>query len=402
MKASGASWICCQLGAREHFAVPRALHRAGKLGQFITDAWAPPRGPWGRLGRLGQRYHDDLENAPVDALTPSLVAHELRWRLQGHRDWDHIIARNTWFQSSAARLLRDAPGGGPTIVFAHSYAALATFREAKRRGWITVLGQIDPGAEHYAIEERLTKARPAFRSSATTPPAAYFDNWREECGSADRIVVNSPWSREALVRAGVPEHKITIVALPYEPPAGAPAFTRQLPDAFSSARPLRVVFVGTASVTKGVPELLEAMEVLHGLPIELQLVGESVMTVPDRFAADPRISWVGPVDRDAVMNYYRSSDVLVFPSHSDGFGMAQVEAQAWGLPIIASRHCGPVVRDEETGLLVREVTAAALAAALRRVIESPALLARFSAQARVQPVATLATLAEGLIALEPA
>lgn len=401
MNAAGESWICCQLGAREHFAVPRALYRAGKLRQLIIDAWAP-WSRWGGVGRLGQRYHADLEAAPVEALTGALLGHELLWRLQGKRDWNHIIARNAWFQSSAARLLHDAPGGGKTMVFAHSYAALEIFRQAKRRGWVSVLGQIDAGMEHYAIEDRLTKARAEFRSTATAPPAGYFDQWRQECDLADRIVVNSPWSREALIRAGVPEQKITIVALPYELPAGAQSFTRAFADSFSFKRPLRALFVGTASVTKGVPELLEAMEVLQGLPIELQLVGECMMTLPDRFAADPRISVVGPVDRDAVMEYYRSSDVLVFPSHSDGFGMAQVEAQAWGLPIIASRHCGPVVRDEETGILVGDITSDALAGALRRVIESPALLARFSEQARAQPVATLATLAEGLIALEPA
>ena len=399
---SDVRWVCCQLGAREHYAVPRALHRAGRLAQLITDAWAPSSGRRRRTGRLGQRYHADLETAPVEALTGSLLGHELLWRLQGKRDWDHMIARNAWFQSSAARRLRDAPGGGPTMVFAHSYAALAIFRDAGRRGWMRVLGQIDPGPEHYAIVERLTKGSAAFPSPASIPPPAYFDHWREECGLADRIVVNSSWSRDALMRAGVPEQKITIVSLPYEPPAGAPSFTRTFPARFSPERPLRALFVGTASVTKGVPELLEAVDMLQGLPLELRLVGERAFTVPDRLAAHPRIHWVGPVDRDAVMEYYRSSDVLVFPSHSDGFGMAQVEAQAWGLPIIASRHCGAVVRDEETGLVVRDVSADALAAALRRMIESPGLLARFSERARARPMATLATLAEGLIALEPA
>ena len=38
------SWICCQVGAREHYAVPRALHRAGALHALVTDAWADPPG----------------------------------------------------------------------------------------------------------------------------------------------------------------------------------------------------------------------------------------------------------------------------------------------------------------------------------------------------------------------
>lgn len=398
---AAAAWVCCQLGAREHYAVPRALQRAGRLAHLVTDAWVPPAS-WLALGRLGQRYHDDLADLPVTSLTQSLIAHELLWRVQRRRDWDYFIARNSWFQENAAARLPAGLDGGRTIIFAHSYAAAGIFREARRRQWTTVLGQIDPGPEHYAIQERLTSARPEYRSSAAAPPARYFEEWRQECELADAIVVNSPWSREALMRAGVSERKITIVGLPYEAPPGAPVFARAYPHAFSDQRPLRVLFVGTASITKGVPELLESIELLDGLPFELRLVGDRAMTVPDRFAADPRIRWVGPVDRNSVMEYYRSSDVLIFPSHSDGFGMAQIEAQAWGLPIIASRHCGKVVRDDETGIVLRDVSAGELAESLRRVIESPGLLARFSERSRVQPVATLATLADGLAALERA
>jgi glycosyltransferase involved in cell wall biosynthesis len=146
-----------------------------------------------------------------------------------------------------------------------------------------------------------------------------------------------------------------------------------------------------------VPELLESIEQLDGLPIELRLVGDRAITVPDRFGARPNIQWVGPVDRDTVMEYYRSSDVLVFPSHSDGYGMAQIEAQAWALPIIASTHCGAVVRDGETGILLGEISSNAVAAALRRVID---LLARYSQNARRFPAATMTTLADGLAALE--
>ncbi len=33
-------WICSQIGAREHYAIPRVLHRAGKLEFLYTDLWA--------------------------------------------------------------------------------------------------------------------------------------------------------------------------------------------------------------------------------------------------------------------------------------------------------------------------------------------------------------------------
>jgi glycosyltransferase involved in cell wall biosynthesis len=57
--------------------------------------------------------------------------------------------------------------------------------------------------------------------------------------------------------------------------------------------------------------------------------------------------------------------------------MAQVEALEWRLPIIASRSSGRVVRDGVNGLLLPEVSATAIAAAIRQVLD-PAVLARLS------------------------
>ena len=49
-------------------------------------------------------------------------------------------------------------------------------------------------------------------------PPEYWGSWREECKLADRIVVNSEWSREGLVRGGVPGEKISVIPLAYEAP----------------------------------------------------------------------------------------------------------------------------------------------------------------------------------------
>ena len=168
----------------------------------------------------------------------------------------------------------------------------------------------------------------------------------------------------------------------------------------TSQRPLRVLFVGTASVAKGVADLLLAFECLGDAPIELQIVGDRAMTVPERFLHHPRIRWVGRVDRAGVMEHYRAGDLLIFPSHSDGFGMAQIEAQGWGLPIVASRNCGRVVRDGETGLVLDEVTPAAIAAALRRVLSEPQTLERFARRSESAAAPGIDALAAGLIALE--
>jgi glycosyltransferase involved in cell wall biosynthesis len=401
-----SSWICCQLGAREHYVVPRALHQAGRLAQLITDAWSEPRTIDASIAaavstRFAQRFHPDLAGATVRAPSRSLIAHEIQWRLQRRQGWDLFMARNQWFQSEVSAMLPAMPAGRKTMLFAHSYSAEAIFVEAKRRGWTTILGQIDPGPEHVLTQQRLAANRPEFGPAPEAPPVDYFDTWRHECELADWIVVNSDWSRESLVRAGVDEGKLTTFALPYEPEQ-ADAVTREYPPVFSEQRPLRVLFVGTASVAKGVADLLLAFDRLEDAPIELSIVGDRAMEVPDRFLHHPRVHWLGRVDRMTVMQHYRTSDVLMFPSHSDGFGMAQVEAQSWCLPVVASRHCGRVVRDGETGLLLDEVSPLAISAALRRLMSEPQTLARFAHAARSAAVPGIDSLAAGLCALENA
>lgn len=396
-------WICCHLGAREHYAIPRALHRDGRLRALITDVWVPPGSGLAvltprSLKRLGERYHPDLAAADVRAFSTSFLVHEASSRLLGRRNWAAIMARNSWFQARALRALRERGDAAPMTVFAHSYSALELFREARSRGWKTVMGQIDPGVEHFRMTAAIESRRPDFASMFAPPPAKYLDDWRAECELADAIIVNSDWSREALVRAGVSPRKLRIIPLTYEPEFDAAGWRREYPRQFTAARPLRALFVGTAVAMKGVPELLEAVASLDDIPVELRLVGERAMRVPDRYASHPRIIWQGPVSRRDVMEYYRASDILVFPSHSDGFGMAQVEAQAWGLPIVASRFCGAVVRDGVNGVMLDEVSAPSIAGALRQAAANPSWLAGLSSHSRVDSVG-LGQLSESLAAL---
>ncbi|MFM7180232.1 MAG: hypothetical protein ACKO2G_02020, partial [Verrucomicrobiales bacterium] len=58
---------CAQIGARDHYAIPRALHNCGALAGMVTDFWWP----WLRPGhlpslrRLTGRSHPELNGAQV-------------------------------------------------------------------------------------------------------------------------------------------------------------------------------------------------------------------------------------------------------------------------------------------------------------------------------------------------
>jgi glycosyltransferase involved in cell wall biosynthesis len=372
---------------------------------MVTDAWMRPGNPIAHVPidsvrRLAERFHPDLESAVVHDLTLSLLAQEVEWRLQRRKDWDVLMARNAWFQREAALAIDrvEAPVENPVAVFAHSYSARAVLLAAKRRGWTTVLGQIDPGEEHFTIARRLADASPQFGPAPPAPPADYFAAWREECALADHIVVNSEWSRTAIVKAGIPSGKLRVLPLAYESAAAPPA-PRTYPERFTPERPLRLLFVGSVSVVKGMPELIEAMSMLRDLPVTLRIVGALSMAVPAEVNRWSAVEFAGPAPRSEIDGFYASSDVLMFPTHSDGFGMVQIEAQGHGLPIVASTHCGRVVEDGVTGVLLPDVTASSIVQAVQRLLNEPGMLTALSRQAARAERSTLAPMGEALMDL---
>lgn len=380
-----SKWICCQLGAREHYAIPRILHQAGELAHLLTDAWLLPQSainllPKPFLAHLRERFHADLTQASVRAFTGSSIRFELAQRIQKTSEWERIIARNCWFQKQAVQLLdaiaprfNDRP-----ILFSYSYTALELFRYAKSKGWYTILGQIDPGPVHYDLILAEHARYPNYLSNWQPPGAHYWASWREECSLADRIIVNSLWSSQALQQAGIPANKIDIIPLAYQPPQQADDFSRAYPAAFSTERPLRVLFLGQVSVAKGIAALLEAAKLLHDQPIEFWLVGAQFIPKPQQSLK--QIQWIGSVPRSATATYYQQADVFLFPTLSDGFGLTQLEAKAWKLPIIASRFCGEVVKDKVNGLILPEVTGQVIAEALQYCLENPRQLEAFAQQ----------------------
>lgn len=397
-------WICCQLGAREHYAIPRALHRSGQLACLITDAWVPPQSLWGLVPLaaaqgLRDRYHPDLVNAAVASSTGSLMGFEIGQRLRRSGAWDRMIARNHWFQQRVIHQLialqARHPFQTPPILFIYSYAALDILRYAKSQGWYTVLGQIDPGPIEEAIVIQEQQRHPDLATWQPVPPA-YWENWQAECGLADRILVNSDWSRQALQQAGIAAAKITVLPLVYDPPATAQNFQRTYPTAFSTQRPLRVLFLGQAILRKGIAALLAAAAQLEQAPIEFWIVGRSEI-VPT--ATPANIRWIGPVPRSATATYYQQADVFLFPTLSDGFGLTQLEAQAWKLPLIASPFCGAVVQEGVNGRLLPEVSGNAIATILQDCLRHPEQLTLFSQQSHPAAPHRLESLSQKLLEL---
>jgi len=380
-----SNWICCQIGAREHYAIPRALQTRGQLAYLITDAWVSASSSLKYLpqNRLQERFHPALSSANVKAFNAALIGFEFVQKLQQHQEWETIIARNQWFQQQTITTLQQlAPSFKQTpILFSYSYAALELFRFAKRRGWLTVLGQIDPGVFEEKIVTELHTEYSQYATNWQPAPLNYWQSWQEECELADVIMVNSQWSRQLLEKTGVDSHKLHLIPLVYTLSPITENWSRSYPAEFNPQRPLRVLFLGQVILRKGIAALLEAITLLEGYPIEFWIVGPQPITISPDFQHHNQIHWVGQVNRSETTHCYQLADVFIFPTHSDGFGLTQLEAQAWQLPIIASSFCGEVVKNDLNGLLLSEISGTAIAESLLYCFYNPQQLTNFSQQA---------------------
>jgi glycosyltransferase involved in cell wall biosynthesis len=378
------TWICCQLGAREHYAVPRALLVNGLLGEFFTDLWIRPGTllhTWKKS--LTGRFHPGLAGAHVKAPNAAALTFEFKASLARENGWKLISRRNRWFQQHAVTELSRTSTNGNHTVFAYSYAAEEIFKFAKARGWRTVLGQIDPGPAEERIVTDLDKTTAIKHKHWEPAPAEYWKAWRNECALADQIVVNSDWSRDALLGEGIAAKKIRVIPVAYESSTDAGSLHRLYPRAFSSERPLRVLFLGQINLRKGVGHLLDAIELLAGENVEFWFVGPTQIDVPQSLKLHPQVRWFGVAPRVEVASYYRDADVFIFPTLSDGFGLTQLEAQSWKLPVIASRYCGDVVHDGFNGVILEEVSGRVIADALLGLLRSPEPLSAMSVRSGV-------------------
>jgi len=399
-------WICCQVGAREHYAVPRALFRLGTLEYLLTDGWVPPGSFLTKLcsreSRLHERFHTELSDATVKAFTSSFLLFEMAARARRLGMWPSILARNRWFQRRVVSFLRSQPStlNSQLVLLSYSYAALEPLRYAKAHGWKTVLIQIDPGPEEEKMVAKEAERVPELAGAWQPAPQEYWNSWREECKLADRIVINSEWSREGLVRGGVPGAKMSVVPLAYqievESEKSEVRSPRPYPTRFTNERPLRVLFLGLINLRKGVARLLEAARMLRDEPAEFWMVGPVEIANAGTVAEAGRVKWFGPATRKQTAEFYRSADVFILPTLSDGFAITQLEAQAHGLPVISSKNCGRVVESGLNGIVLEEPTAGSIAHAIHECIASPDRLENLASASRVRDKFTIEALANQL------
>jgi glycosyltransferase involved in cell wall biosynthesis len=229
---------------------------------------------------------------------------------------------------------------------------------------------------------------------------------RTSCALAHRVLAVSPSLRALVVEEGLcPQDKVRVLRAGTVNGVDAERFAPLAPAVRSATRArhgipddaLVVGFVGRLTRDKGLVELARAWRELRADGrLHLLLVGPHDPSdappadVLAELREDPRVHRTGQVADTPPL--YAAMDVLALPTHREGFGQVALEAAAMTLPVVATRVTGCVdaVRDGVTGTLVPARDAAALAAALRRYLDDPALRSSHGACARRRALAEFA------------
>ncbi len=387
-----------QIGVRRHYAVPLMAESLGLLRTFHTDAYCGPGSllyPWrGALG-LFRAFPAVRKLVERTSALPAMKvrAHNTlgfasKWRmLRAAQTMDRMHVHHDLAARLNAAVVRSTPSPADIT---YGFRGVDSLFAALQGRTLCVLDQIDGGirevqlmrAEQAAHREWLS-GEPDWKVCERTGAPWWLDieaaRLRREWELADHIVCNSEWTRRCLVAEGVPDAKCSVVPLSYLPPCLAPAESERAADG-----PLRIAFLGSLTLRKGIHHALEAARrAARMVPVRVVIAGPAGDVRPERVRQyDDVADFRGVLPRGEVPAFLRSCGVLALPSISEGFGIVQLEAMAQGLPVIASDRTGEVVRDGVDGFQVPAGDVDALADRFVRLARDPALRRRMGMAAR--------------------
>ncbi len=149
----------------------------------------------------------------------------------------------------------------------------------------------------------------------------------------------------------------------------------------SSGHPIKVLFAKTDYRIGGLADLFVALNTLDDYTFELTVAGppvraaETIFTRYGNPAEHLKVSFLGQLPPQRLFTRLQESDVFCVPSISESLGVANIEAMAHGVPVVATWVGGvPEVTDQGRAAYMSPPSdPVALAAAIRQCIENPEL-----------------------------
>lgn len=197
-----------------------------------------------------------------------------------------------------------------------------------------------------------------------------LDNSILEVKLSDFAVGASSFTLKTLIKQGMPENCVHLA------PYGVNIKDFKPKECFRKIDKMRFLFVGSFSQRKGISYLLQAFKELedNGENISLAMAGRGIMDYDlvksyNLKCLETHINL--PIEK--LVKLMQESDVFVFPSICEGFGLVLIQAMATGLPVITTYNTsGPdFIEEGEDGFLIEAQDVNAIKNKVKYFIENP-------------------------------
>lgn len=338
----------------------------------------PRMGEW--VARVSRRCFPPLLDAPRIEGKRQEWARMLRRLIDRSGDHERLAYEaNDWLMKT----MRDA-ARSPTVTAVHSYedCSLLSFEEAKRLGkpriydmpigyypaWVETQGRLEKEYADWLPEGTTSLSRWA-RPEQKVREMELADVVLTACSFAARTIQKHVDKRVCIARYGVDFEQ-------WRPADRA---------AERASGPLRFVYAGHISVRKGSPLLIDCWRKAALKDAKLVLLGSWRLAQRVRDQLPPGVEYAGHCSHAELLRQYQQSDVFVFPSYFEGFGLVVGEALACGLPaLVSDASVGADVIDDSCGMVFPAGDADALVECLRAVAARREKLAEWKLAARAK------------------
>jgi glycosyltransferase involved in cell wall biosynthesis len=375
------------LGARCHYAVPILLYRAGLLEKLFTDITAddwpaklarvfasnlrlPPSAKRLMERRVPEIPRDRIKSFPLHGLARAFRHSR---QTNSNRILDGYATDNSRFCKKVCRSF----WGDTNAIYGFNGASLEIFRKAKKHELLCVLEQTI--APYSLVEPMLDEERKIWRN---WEPTGGKKAWKllaeremKEWELSDQIICGSKFVSSGIEQLSSRPPNTEII--PYGIDLDTIGFVRK----YDGKRPLRLLFIGTLELRKGIQYLSEAAENWPKNAVHFRAVGPSRLEETAMKQVRRNIEVIGPVSRSEIGNQLAWADAFVLPTLAEGSALVVYEALASGLPVVTTENAGSVITTNSEGALIPIRDANAIRNSIEHYLSKPTLIEEQSSRA---------------------
>ncbi|MGH8671092.1 MAG: glycosyltransferase family 4 protein [Burkholderiales bacterium] len=220
---------------------------------------------------------------------------------------------------------------------------------------------------------------------------------------ADRVIANSEFTRDELLKLGVNAERISIIYPGVDITRFRPGLeTRDLRLSLSITDDQRLILsVGRLSRRKGFDQVIRSLSILsrNGIDAHYAIVGigedhDYLQSLARELDVSSRLHLLGHIASNDLPRWYNAADVFAMPNRdingdNEGFGMVFLEAAACGKPVLAGKDGGTAaaVLDGVTGLRVNGSPTDEVARGLVRLLRDAEFAEQLATKAYSRAVA---------------